>query len=558
MLSLRAKLTGMVVGAFVPAVVGAVVTKRAAERELLDEAALHINEVGRHFDDQLQDYERHALLAVEFAAHDPEFDRALADGQAAGVQSFVDQIAAAYPHHEIIAADAQGRAVARGGEKGGLASLDAASSPAFAKLLAGEKVSGLFPIEHHGQPGYGLVDATPVMLEGRQVGALALLTPITPAYLDHLSEQLDADLVLGVAGQVVATSAAHPAPTLRSRREEVVFEEKGQRLFAVETFQPRKLQRHGIAIELTATRDVTPLRDTARADLYRYLAILFVVALAMLGLALRYAHRIAAVVEGIAGAARQLQEGTYATAPVPASNDELQLLSENFNAMVQGLKERDRLKETFGRYVTRQVADHLMAGDQKLGGELVPVTVLFSDIRSFTSISEKMPPQELLDFLNEYFTGMVDSILSNQGVVDKFIGDAIMAVFGAPSPEPDDPLNAVRAALQMRAALDHINEDFAKRGLPEVRTGIGLHYGQVVAGNMGHSERMEYTVIGDTVNVASRLEGMTKQLGCDIVISGELYEQVKDAVDADPLEKIKVKGRAEELMVYRVNALSPS
>src|SRR5207344_173779 len=133
--------------------------------------------------------------------------------------------------------------------------------------------------------------------------------------------------------------------------------------------------------------------------------------------------------------------------------------------------------------------EHLMKGNLNLGGELVPVTVLFSDIRSFTSISESMDPRALLDFLNEYFSGMVESVLHHHGVVDKFIGDAIMAVFGAPVPEPGDPLNAVKAALEMRTRLEKINQSFKQRGLPEIRTGIGLHTGQVVAGNMGHSER---------------------------------------------------------------------
>ena len=130
-----------------------------------------------------------------------------------------------------------------------------------------------------------------------------------------------------------------------------------------------------------------------------------------------------------------------------------------------------------------------------------------------------------------------------------------MAVFGAPVPEPNDPLNAVKAALEMRSRLDKINENFRKRGLPEVRTGIGLHSGQVVAGNMGHSERMEYTVIGDAVNLASRLEGMTKELQCDVVLSEDLYVQVEEHVQAEPLRKIKVKGRDREVMVYRLIGL---
>jgi adenylate cyclase len=145
--------------------------------------------------------------------------------------------------------------------------------------------------------------------------------------------------------------------------------------------------------------------------------------------------------------------------------------------------------------------------------------------------------------------------MHNHGVVDKFIGDAIMAVFGAPVPEPDDPLHAVKAALEMRARLTKINEGFKGRGLPEIRTGIGLHFGQVVAGNMGHSERMEYTVIGDAVNLASRLEGMTKELQADIVLSEDLFREVEAFVVAEQLRKVKVKGRDQEIMVYRLIGL---
>jgi adenylate cyclase len=169
-----------------------------------------------------------------------------------------------------------------------------------------------------------------------------------------------------------------------------------------------------------------------------------------------------------------------------------------------------------------------------------------------------MEPPALLDFLNEYFSGMVESVLNHHGVVDKFIGDAIMAVFGAPVPQPDDPLQAVKAALEMRTRLAKINETFKARGLPEIRTGIGLHSGQVVAGNMGHVERMEYTVIGDAVNLASRLEGLTKELQCDVVLSEDLYKQVEDHVLAEPLQRIKVKGRDQDVMVYRLVGLRSS
>ncbi len=221
--------------------------------------------------------------------------------------------------------------------------------------------------------------------------------------------------------------------------------------------------------------------------------------------------------------------------------------------MVDGLKERDKLRSTFGKYMTASVMDHLMSGKVQLGGETLAVTVLFSDIRSFTSISEKMHAQALVGLLNEYFTEMVGIVMSEDGVVDKYIGDAIMAVFGAPVPKPDDAVRAVRAAVKMRSALVHLNERLATRGLGPLRTGIGVHTGEVVAGNIGSEERMEYTVIGDAVNVASRLETSTKDLGgLGVLISDDTWALVKGHIDARPVKEITVKGRARPVMTYEV------
>jgi adenylate cyclase len=223
--------------------------------------------------------------------------------------------------------------------------------------------------------------------------------------------------------------------------------------------------------------------------------------------------------------------------------------------MVAGLEERDHIRDTFGKYVSRQVADQILKGKVDLGGEIVPVTILFSDIRDFTAISEKMEPRALLGLLNEYFTGMVESVLSNHGVVDKFLGDGMMAVFGAPTPDPDDPVRAVRAALQMRERLVVLNERLRKDGLRELRIGIGIHSGPVVAGNIGHVDRKEYTVIGDSVNLTARLEALTKELSADIVLSADTYAAVRDSVEAEALRSIRVRGREQEVMVYRLVSL---
>jgi adenylate cyclase len=468
----------------------------------------------------------------------------------------IERLAEVYKYRTILASDDGGVLLASGNAARGPASLGLEASSAFSELLGGRPLMGLIPVRFNDGDGYALVNARPIYdEEERHVGAIALLTPITDRYLGYLSKKLSSDLALRVNGKFVGASPNHPARDLAAQTKSVALREAAGKLFALKTFSPASLQRPGMAVEITASRDVTELRDRVRQALYRQLAGLTVVLVVVLLLALRFASRLGNAVRAISDAAGHVKVGEYVSVPPLGTKDELERLGEDFNQMVHGLKERDRLRETFGRYVTRQVADHLMKGNVNLGGELVPVTVLFSDIRSFSSISETMDPRAVLDFLNEYFAGMVESVLHHRGVVDKFIGDAIMAVFGAPVPEPDDALNAVRAALEMRSRLQQINETFQTRGLPEIRAGIGLHSGQVVAGNMGHVERMEYTVIGDAVNLASRLEGMTKELACDVVMSEDLYEQVKDDVIAEPLKRITVKGREQDVMVYRLVGL---
>jgi adenylate cyclase len=224
--------------------------------------------------------------------------------------------------------------------------------------------------------------------------------------------------------------------------------------------------------------------------------------------------------------------------------------------MVDGLQERDKLKTTFGKYMTDAVVDHLMAGKVQLGGEVLTATILFSDIRSFASISEKMDAKSLVALLNEYFTEMVDEVIKEDGVVDKYIGDAIMAVFGAPVAKPDTAIHAVRAAIGMRKALAALNEKLVARGMKAIATGIGIHTGQLVAGNIGSEKRMEYTVIGDAVNLASRLEGATKELGVAVLISQDTYDLVKDHVEARPVKEITVKGREQPVMTYEVLGLA--
>ncbi|MCK6522433.1 adenylate/guanylate cyclase domain-containing protein [Myxococcota bacterium] len=228
-------------------------------------------------------------------------------------------------------------------------------------------------------------------------------------------------------------------------------------------------------------------------------------------------------------------------------------LATHFNEMVEGLQQRERIREIFGRYVTRQVADEILSGRVPLGGQRTTATVLFADIRGFTRLSEEMDPEEVVALLNEYLGAMVTCVLDGGGVVDKYIGDAIMALFGVPvslgTPEADAQA-AVRCAVQMSEALDRLNARRVAAGGAPVELGIGVHTGEVVAGNIGIPERMEYTVIGDTVNLCARIEGLTRDLGVRVLLSKSCVEHLGDSQAVRFVETVAVKGRLQPVTVY--------
>ena len=246
----------------------------------------------------------------------------------------------------------------------------------------------------------------------------------------------------------------------------------------------------------------------------------------------------------------------------PAAHLQLGLISGFL--LVLGLRltreERDkaRIRNMFEGYVSDDVVEMLLASGQKLdvGGQSMHITVLFSDIRGFTTITEKLTATETVEFLNVYFGRVINVIQAEGGRIDKFIGDAVMAEFGVPYPFDDHALRALRAAVGMRAVAEEfkgwMHNRFPDRNLPEFGVGIGIHSGNAVVGNLGSAKRMEYTAIGDTVNVASRLEGETKTLSCVIVASAETVRLAGDKVVTGRHDELKVKGRVEPVEVYEI------
>ncbi|MGD8561776.1 MAG: adenylate/guanylate cyclase domain-containing protein [Desulfarculaceae bacterium] len=245
----------------------------------------------------------------------------------------------------------------------------------------------------------------------------------------------------------------------------------------------------------------------------------------------------------------RVEQGDLALSLPVTANDELGDLAESFNQMIEGLRERDRVKETFGRFVSPQIAKAILNKPAKLGGESTEVSVLFSDIRNYTEICEQLPPRQVIELLNGYFAYMVAAIEKHKGLVYQFVGDAIMAVFNAPVQTPDHATYAVTAALEMNQALQKFNQK-KRPGRPPLQMGIGINSGPVVAGIIGSEDRMEYRVVGDTVNLAARVESLNKDLGTEILITRGTRDQLKGAFNLQAFPPISVKGKRTPVEVF--------
>ncbi|MDP6353331.1 MAG: adenylate/guanylate cyclase domain-containing protein [Alphaproteobacteria bacterium] len=286
--------------------------------------------------------------------------------------------------------------------------------------------------------------------------------------------------------------------------------------------------------------------DRLRAFLLGLIAVALTVSLIGAG---AIARGVTKPVLELVAAARKVEAGDYTETVAVEQRDEIGELSDSFNRMTRGLAERDKVRDMLGKVVDPAVAEELLSREVALGGEEREVSVLFNDIRGFTALSEQQPPQDLVAFLNTYLTRMTEIIEANGGIVDKYIGDAIMALFGAPLPHGDDPARAVRTALAMQRVLGEVNRDFAARGLPVIDIGVGINTGVVVTGNMGSRSRLNYTVIGDGVNLAARVEGLTRIYGVPAIVT-ESTMRAAPAFVYRELDRVRVKGRQGAVGIY--------
>ena len=241
----------------------------------------------------------------------------------------------------------------------------------------------------------------------------------------------------------------------------------------------------------------------------------------------------------------------------PRTTDEFLDLGAGFNTMLLGLRDREALKDTFGRFVSQDVATAVLEGQVPLQGETREVSILFQDIRGFTTLSEQTSPAALLHLVNEFFTEMVAAVEAHGGTVKQFTGDGVMALFGAPVSHAEDPTRAVRTALDMLTRLEDLNQRRTRRGDVPLRIGVGIHTGLVVAGCIGPDKRVEYGVVGDAVNLASRVQDLTKQVGATILITEATAARLSHDFAFGKRAVLPVRGKQLPIEVIEVLGETP-
>ena len=267
-----------------------------------------------------------------------------------------------------------------------------------------------------------------------------------------------------------------------------------------------------------------------------------------------FSRRITRPIVLLAEETKKVEAGDYSVDIKPSSRDEIGYLSSSFISMARGLEEKENIKNAMIKLVSTEIAEKAMRGEIKLGGERKKCTILFVDIRNFTDISDRMEPESVVELLNTYFTNLVNWVMLTGGVVDKFVGDALLAYWGALGDEENlamETENAINAALLMRWSLGDMNKKHEGEW-PFLRIGCGINTGSVIAGQIGSEERMQYTVVGDAVNVASRVEALNKPLGTDILITHDTYKYVKDVFRVEEMPTVRVKGKKKNVVTYTI------
>jgi class 3 adenylate cyclase len=261
-------------------------------------------------------------------------------------------------------------------------------------------------------------------------------------------------------------------------------------------------------------------------------------------------------IQDMLGVMGKVRHGNFSKQIRVVSNDEVGILADAGNEMIHGLSERELIRDTFGKYVSPEVRDEILAGRIPLNGKRMEATMLFCDLRNFTPFVEGNDAEEVIMSMRAYFTAMQKAIGKYGGLVLQYVGDEIEAVFGVPLPYRDHPDKAVLAALEMRTSLEELNKLRERDGKSIFRHGVGIHTGEVLAGNVGSDDRLSYSLIGNTVNLASRIQGLTKEFQCDILISEETQKKLSNLFLLERHAPHFIKGYSKPITLHEVMSLS--
>ncbi len=547
MRTVRTKLLVVVVICLLPSFLATTIISLIFERSQRDAARAGMAAAQAAFLTELRDDISDLQVAVQLLGTDPDVHRELLAKDRETLLEHIDDFTLVYPEMRVLLASVDGQV---------LATTDPALAGDHLPLpVADFRGVTLLPHADGSRDhvfSYALI--RPVVREGQVAGLALAAFPLNSTYLANTAQKTGLALAFRNHGEILGRTSNTAVLEQSLPGEPQILRDAAGGVFAVMAFSPQELT----PLEVVAALDLTQATHALALAFRERLLTLLGIAILAVAFAWRLSSRMAQAVKTLARALPGIAEQRFVPVQLVRTNDELETLGEVYNQMVARILAGERWRSALGKYLSPAAQRAVESGEVHLGGSVMSATVLFSDIRSFTALSEHLPPERVLELLNRYFTEMVAAVTRHGGTVDKFIGDCVMAVWGPPSPKDSDPLNAVRAGLAMREALAALNQSFERDHLPTLRTGIGIHTGAVVAGNLGsegvdgHGGRMEYTVIGDTVNLASRLEALTKELHTDFVISESTYHLVREEVDVEPLASVTVRGRTEPVAVYRV------
>lgn len=584
-LGLRLKITLPYVGlSFLLAMAGALLVTQLVVDSVQERFINQLLETGRLAADRMVEIEQESLATLRAVAYTQGVSQALVDGDAEVARALIYPIAVNNRSDAIEVLDRHGAALlSLRHQRDGLATdyestrgADLyASWPFVRRVLAGEedeagdKFAGLIADAPWGATFYV---AGPIFHDDELVGVI-----LVGVYLDRLANDLRANS--GAHHVTIYAAADQPLLTTVPAEADVdlditldwyaqaLEQEKRTPVNAIaigdqnysQAFLPFEV-RHGSALGVLAV--ALSEGYLVRTSPVSRVGLTLMIILALTGVIVvgaMVAQHISRPILTIAEASRQVAQGDLTPQIEVKTRDEVGELALAFNEMVEQLRLGEVVQDIFGRAVSPEVSaaliDAVSSGEITLGGESCTVTILFSDIKSFTSFSERHTAGQVMSMLNEFFSAIYPAIAKHEGVINKFGGDSTLALFGAPIPQPDHARRAILTGLAMREAVIALNARRAKKGLTPIHIGIGINTGEVIVGTVGAAERLEYTSIGDPVNVASRIEGLTRQFDShDLLISQATLDALGPDHDfvIEDLGAFAVKGKTSQIHIYSV------